>query len=203
MLKLKKILTLTLALVFAVPVISSVACSTNNGHEHVWGEWITVKQATCTKSGSQKRICELDSSHVETQAIKALGHDYEWSIISPATCMSNGSQQGICKNDPSHTATESLPADTNAHTWVGDMILTSPSCTSEGTRVYRCEHNDSHTITKTIPVQHEWLEWELISSPTCTEAGSKKRVCSIDGTEETAPIAPLDRKSTRLNSSHA
>lgn len=51
---------------------------------HIYGDWTTVRQATCTEAGEQQRICTRNASHVETQPIPATGHDYtgvqpEWN----------------------------------------------------------------------------------------------------------------------------
>lgn len=187
MLNFKKITKLGLALVLSLSAVFSAACQ-DNSHTHDWGEWITVKEATCEKDGVAKRVCALDSSHVETKKIEALGHDYEW-IITPATCSSLGEKYGKCKNDPSHvTETEVLAVDENAHAWTGGKLLVVPTCTQEGSREFICQHDSSHKKVMPLPKQHEWGAWELVSSPTCTETGSKKRTCAVDGEVETAEI---------------
>ncbi len=49
-------------------------------HEHDWGEWRETPP-TCTAAGKRERVCKTDPSHVETQEIPALGHEWskEWT----------------------------------------------------------------------------------------------------------------------------
>ena len=67
---------------------------------HTYGEWTTVKEATCTAAGQKKRTC-TECGHVETQEIPATGHHW------------------VDKGDGTHTcpdcgATEALPVNTNS-----------------------------------------------------------------------------------------
>ena len=43
-------------------------------HEHAFGEWTTVTEATCTDKGEEQRKCEC--GEVEIREIEALGHDF-------------------------------------------------------------------------------------------------------------------------------
>lgn len=44
-------------------------------HDHEFGEWESVKEATCTETGMQQRVCEC--GEVETQEIETVPHVYE------------------------------------------------------------------------------------------------------------------------------
>lgn len=44
---------------------------------HYYGSWTETKAATCEEDGEQIRVCTRDETHVETQAIPALGHEYD------------------------------------------------------------------------------------------------------------------------------
>ena len=44
------------------------------GHE--WGEWETIREATATVKGMERRICERDETHVETRLTDYSGPDY-------------------------------------------------------------------------------------------------------------------------------
>ena len=46
---------------------------------HKWGEWETVKQATCTEEGKKERICSR-CSHSETKTIPVKAHTYDGYI---------------------------------------------------------------------------------------------------------------------------
>ncbi|MBE7086181.1 MAG: hypothetical protein E7366_03415 [Clostridiales bacterium] len=49
---------------------SSVTCT------HVWNEWTLVRSPNCDTDGEKKRICSLDTTHVETAKIAKRGHNY-------------------------------------------------------------------------------------------------------------------------------
>ena len=67
---------------------------------HTYGEWTTVKEATCTAAGQKQHTC-TECGHVETEVIPATGHHW------------------VDKGDGTHTcpdcgATEALPVNTNS-----------------------------------------------------------------------------------------
>ena len=62
---------------------------------HNWGDYETVTQPTCTASGEMKRTCIRDNSHVDTQSIPALGHDYAGVVTNP-TCTEAGYTTYTC-----------------------------------------------------------------------------------------------------------
>ncbi|MBQ7598265.1 MAG: leucine-rich repeat domain-containing protein [Clostridia bacterium] len=64
---------------------------------HDFGEWIILRNATCTQEGSRKHICKRCNKE-ETQEIKALGHDYKLDEASKvaSTCEKEGYSLSIC-----------------------------------------------------------------------------------------------------------
>ena len=67
---------------------------------HTYGEWTTVKEATCTAAGQKQHTC-TECGHVETEVIPATGHHW------------------VDKGDGTHTcpdcgATEGQPVNTNS-----------------------------------------------------------------------------------------
>ena len=63
---------------------------------HSYGEWTTVKAATCTEDGTEQRVCSV-CGDVETRTIKAAGHQYgEWTTVKAATCTEDGTEQRVC-----------------------------------------------------------------------------------------------------------
>ena len=49
-------------------------------HEHKFGEWVAVTEATCTKGGVRERTCRCGER--EAEAIDALGHDYQNGVCT-------------------------------------------------------------------------------------------------------------------------
>ena len=63
---------------------------------HSWNDWVIVKEATCTTSGSKKRTCQT-CNQIETQVIPATGHSFEdWVIVKEATSTTAGSKTRTC-----------------------------------------------------------------------------------------------------------
>lgn len=85
----KKALSLILALVLC---LSLCAC----GHTHEFGEWTTVKEATCTEDGLKERSCPCGEK--ESEAIAATGHQFgEWTTVKEATYMEDGLNERVCQ----------------------------------------------------------------------------------------------------------
>ena len=65
---------------------------------HAYGPWTTTTAATCTATGSKKRICtRIGCGVFETQSIPATGHkSSDWIIDSEATTLGAGSKHKEC-----------------------------------------------------------------------------------------------------------
>lgn len=63
---------------------------------HKFGEWIVIKEATCTEDGTEKRTCAVCGAE-ETRTIDAPGHEFtEWTTVKAATCTEKGSETRSC-----------------------------------------------------------------------------------------------------------
>ena len=65
--------------------------------DHVYGEWTTTKEATCTEKGEKHGICTV-CGHEETREIEALGHEFanEFTVDKEATTTEEGSKSQHC-----------------------------------------------------------------------------------------------------------
>ena len=61
---------------------------------HNWGEWIEIKPATGTETGTETRTCQNDKSHTETREIPVLEHVHQMKFVSGVeeTCKKTGSK---------------------------------------------------------------------------------------------------------------
>ena len=60
---------------------------------HTYGEWTTVKEATCTAAGQKQHTC-TECGHVETEVIPALGHHWKDNGDGTHTCPDCGATEG-------------------------------------------------------------------------------------------------------------
>ena len=72
---------------------------------HNWGNWVTSREATCETDGEEKRVCNNDSTHVETRVIDKLNHDYqfarfEWNTEDASNVKAKAVY--VCTHDNSH-----------------------------------------------------------------------------------------------------
>ena len=62
-----------------------------SGHEHVFGEWVTTQNPSCTVAGTKERVCTVEGcGKKETASIDPLGHDVVNHAAKAATCTAIG-----------------------------------------------------------------------------------------------------------------
>lgn len=68
--------------------------------DHVYGEWTTTKEATCTEKGEQHRTCTICGVE-ETRETEALGHEFssEFTVDKEATTVEEGSKSQHCLHE--------------------------------------------------------------------------------------------------------
>ena len=72
--KKQKLLTVVVFL-FLLTTLALAACGAK-AHVFSDGEWEVTKEATCTESGSKRRVCTVEGcGHIEVVTVPALGHD--------------------------------------------------------------------------------------------------------------------------------
>ena len=65
-------------------------------HVHMFGEWYTYREATCTADGEKRRECEC--GEYETEVIPKLGHSFgEWVTKEEATYYGEGKEVRTCE----------------------------------------------------------------------------------------------------------
>ena len=107
-------------------------------HEHEYGDWVTVKEATCIKDGLKKRTCSCGI--FEEQVIDALEHDFseEWIIDKEPTCTEEGWRSHHCSRCDETTDGEKMnKLDHSYGEWV---IEKEATYYNEGKRYHICEH---------------------------------------------------------------
>ena len=153
--------------------------SETDAHVHDFGEWTTVKDATCTVKGEQERTCSCGEK--ETQSIDATGHTEVIDASVAATCTTDGKTEGKhCSVCNETIVAQELVAKLE-HTPATDAAV-APTCTetglTEGTHCSVC----NEIITKQEIVKangHTWGVWSQTKAPNCTEKGEARRDCDV------------------------
>lgn len=99
-------------------------CAPAETAEHVYGEWKTVREATCIEDGRSERECEI-CGHKDSETLQKLEHDWgEWKFDGKNT------HTRTCVRDTLHT--ESKPCKYTA-------TVTDPTCEDKGYTSFECE----------------------------------------------------------------
>ena len=154
--------------------------SEKDAHVHVFGEWITVKDASCTIKGEQERFCSCGEK--ETKSIDETGHTEVIDAAVTPTCTTDGKTEGkhcsVCNE--TLVAQNTIPASHTDGEW---KIDTNATCTEDGTKHQECAVCSASIKTDTIAATgHTDGEWVIDAHATCTEDGSKHQVCSVCST---------------------
>ena len=85
---------------------------------HAWGEWETIKEASCLFSGSRKHVCGRCGLE-QTETLPKLGHDWsEWEITQAPTCTEAGQETRSCSRD---VAVQVRPVAALGHDYVNGI----------------------------------------------------------------------------------
>ncbi len=145
---------------------------------HKYGSWVVDIPAECEKPGQDKRVCEYDSTHVDTRASAALVHDYSAKtvdvayLVSEATCTAPARYYvscALCAKSSQGTDKEATFTDGDAlgHDW-GDYTITE---TTHSRTCNRCGDVDSGN--------HSYKN--VVTKPTCTTDGYTTNTCTVCG----------------------
>lgn len=149
----KTLLCLAAGLLCCCCMLCLAACDEDSGgkpaeHTHDWGEWTVVQEPTCTREGQRQRVCESDSSHVETEAIAALGHDLVGVPEQPATCTEEGhtayKQCSRCWYTEGYNILRPAGHSASENDWCRDDYFHWQICSVCGEQFNKDEHEYSH-----------------------------------------------------------
>jgi hypothetical protein len=191
----RKVLFGFIAILFAFAIIACPSSSgsrysgTDDDCTHNWGNWSVTTPATCIAEGEETRVCNSNSTHIETRAIAIDPNAHtgnwsgDWSITTFPTSITplDGEETGICIscNEPgtrllieanfkpyfygNWVNTVGDLNDPPANISVGNNTLTISPDSLEG---FFENFFDPKTRTFTS------LTWELVTNPNTLTAGN-------------------------------
>ena len=135
--------------------------SEKDAHVHAFGEWTTVKDATCTVKGEQERSCACGEKEIES--IPARHTAGEWIIENNATCIEKGSKYQVCSVCFVPIKTEDIAS--TGHHYVSVKI--EPIKSTKGYTNHKCscgnEYNDNYVDALIVITPGDKIGPELIS----------------------------------------
>ena len=156
---------------------------------HIFGEWETVTDSSCTETGTKKRTCTA-CDYSETGVIEKKAHTTEHHDRVDPTCTTTGSieywQCGVCGKKFSDAACTTEVTDVTL-----DKLPHSAGTAWEKDTTYHwhlCVNCESEVMDKAA---HTYGDWVVITEATETETGLRKRTCSVCGYEQTEEIGIL------------
>ena len=172
-------------------------------HVHSFGEWTTVKEATCTEKGEQERVCVC--SEKETQSIDMIAHAEVIDDAVAPTCTATGLTEGkhcsICNavivpqqavSMIPHTYDDKYDEECNvcgykrdaecAHLETEIIKGEDATCTetglTDGVKCKKC--GEILTAQTTIPAKGHTEVIDKAVASTCTETGlTEGKRCSV------------------------
>ena len=122
-------------------------------HIHEFGKWTTVKEATCTEKGEQKRVCTCGEK--ETQNIDIVAHTEITDKAVAPTCTATGLTEGKHCSVCNTILVVQKTVKATGHTEVTDKAV-APTCTATGlTEGKHCSVCNKVTLAQVeIPTSH-------------------------------------------------
>ena len=194
----KKLVLLTICITVLLILVS---CDIGNIHTHAYGEWETIKEATCTEDGQRVRSCSC--GEIETEVISAKGHTEEVLAEKPATCTETGLTEGkkcsacgentvkqttIHKTGHTETVIEDTPATCTESgltegkkcSVCGEVLVKQETVAALGHDFYYNEQTDENGNTVTVAVCQRENCGEVKENPAGLYDADNKLLASWD-----------------------
>ena len=154
---------------------------------HAYGDWVIVKEATCTEEGLRTQTC-ANCGDVKKEVLPKVDHTWnEGEVSKQPTCTEDGIKTFTC-TVCGDTKTEVITA--TGHAWSEWEVKTPATCETEGLEERHCTNEGCTEVeSKVIPALGHDLKEEIVKEPTCGETGLKNVTCSrCDYKEENVEI---------------
>ena len=159
---------------------------------HAYGDWVIVKEATCTEEGLRTQTC-ANCGDVKKEVLPKVDHTWnEGEVSKQPTCTENGERTftcTVCQETKTEVA-EDLPAI--GHNW-SDWEVKDATCTEDGLKTRHCQNDGCNEVeSEVIPATgHTFGEWTVTTPATCETEGQETRTCADCNETETRVIKAL------------
>lgn len=159
---------------------------------HAYGDWVIVKEATCTEEGLRTQTC-ANCGDVKKEVLPKVDHTWnEGEVSKQPTCTEAGERTftcTVCQETKTEVA-EDLPAI--GHNW-SDWEVKDATCTEDGLKTRHCQNDGCNEVeSEVIPATgHTFGEWTVTTPATCETEGQETRTCADCNETETRVIKAL------------
>ena len=129
---------------------------------HVWSEWTTVTEPTCTDEGRAERNCSVcGEQETKVLPINKNAHvwDTEYTVDTKATCTEAGSESIHCSK--CDETKDSRDIEALGHSFTNYISDDNAACSEDGTETAKCDRCDA-TDTRTVEgskLPHTYSKW--------------------------------------------
>ena len=149
--------------------------------EHLWGEYSSDGNATCTADGTKTAKC---SRCPETDTVadegSALGHSFtNYTSNGDAQCTADGTKTAYCDNGCGLTDTLADTGSALGHSFTDYTSNGDATCTADGTKTAYCDRNCGATDTisdEGSALGHNYKA--VVTEPTCVKSGYTTYTCT-------------------------
>lgn len=162
-------------------------CKKDNTHiqtqPHDFGEWETVKEATCTEGGVTSRTCQSCGAVETAEGDAPTGHIFrDWVTVKEATCTEKGEKSRTCVGCGIEEKEETGTA--TGHSWDNGKVTTAPTADKAGVKSYTCTACNT-TKTEEIPplgvCKHQAVTDPAVAATNTTAGKTKGSHCGKCG----------------------
>ena len=141
---------------------------------HDFGDWVTVKPATCVDDGTKKQTCKRNGCGcVQTETITKLGHSYKKTVVAP-TCTEEGYTLYACTRCSDFYKGDVKKA--TGHKFGDWSEKVAATCENEGTESRTCSVCKAAETRAIAKLGHNYTS--VVKAATCTEMGHTTYTCT-------------------------
>lgn len=155
--------------------------------QHTWGDWIPVKNATCTEGGTRRHTCTKCGA-TASENIAPKGHTWgNWTVTKAVTCTEEGTKKRSCSTC-GVSATEKITAP--GHNWGAWSDVKSATCTEGGVKKRSCTKCGKAESENVAALGHSVSGVKKTVAATCTADGYTAIICNRCNMEMSRTVIP-------------